>query len=102
MFLQLDPGLLGFLATKKLCCMQCKCPCKAAHDALQLRGIMQKKLTTSVEEDASVSEHYNEVCKREARVRMLPLIIPKASTVLWRVLLVICYIHVLFATQQLP
>ncbi len=29
---------------------------------------MQKKLTTSVEEDASVSEHYNEVCKREARV----------------------------------
>ena len=35
---------------------------------MQLRGIMQKKLTTSVEEDASVSEHYNEVCKREARV----------------------------------
>ena len=30
---------------------------------------MHKKLTTSVEEDASVSEHYNEVCKREARVR---------------------------------
>lgn len=36
----------------------------------QLRTIMQKKLTTSVEEDASVSEHYNEVCKREARVSM--------------------------------
>ncbi|KAL3152562.1 hypothetical protein ABBQ32_001587 [Trebouxia sp. C0010 RCD-2024] len=33
----------------------------------RLRAIMQKKLTTSVEEDASVSEHYNEVCKREAR-----------------------------------
>ncbi|DBA70798.1 hypothetical protein WJX79_008514 [Trebouxia sp. C0005] len=33
----------------------------------KLRTIMQKKLTTSVEEDASVSEHYNEVCKREAR-----------------------------------
>ena len=31
---------------------------------------MQKKLTTSVEEDASVSEHYNEVCMREARARL--------------------------------
>lgn len=37
----------------------------------RLRAIMQKKLTTSVEEDASVSEHYNEVCKREARVCQL-------------------------------
>lgn len=36
---------------------------------------MQKKLTTSVEEDASVSEHYNEVCKREARVRWLTLLV---------------------------
>ncbi len=43
-------------------------PHKSAVLVAQLRTIMQKKLTTSVEEDASVSEHYNEVCKREARV----------------------------------
>lgn len=44
---------------------------------VQLRAIVQKKLTTSVEEDSSVSEHYNEVCKREARVRhFLCLLLP--------------------------
>lgn len=46
---------------------------------MQLRAIMQKKLTTSVEEDASVSEHYNEVCKREARVCQLTLSVTHLS-----------------------
>ena len=49
---------------------------------MQLRAIMHKKLTTSVEEDASVSEHYNEVCKREARVRRPTLRHPMQSALL--------------------
>lgn len=54
--------------------------CVLTSSVMQLRAIMQKKLTTSVEEDASVSEHYNEVCKREARVRQHCLLLSWTAT----------------------
>ena len=37
--------------------------------ALQLRGLMQKRLNTTVEEANSNASHYEEVCRREKKVR---------------------------------